>query len=303
MGQHPAVGRQHLPGQRRRDRRRQPIARPSIVAVVPTMVGMPAPDVSPYDAVLLVSFGGPGGARGRGAVPRERHPRPRHPARAAGGGGRALLPARRPLADQRPEPRAGRRDPRGPRRRGDRPARLLGQPQLGPLPRRHGRADARRRGHPGGLLRDLGVLVVLRLPAVPREPRRGRGRARGRAAARPAAPLLQPPRLRRGVRRRDPDRAGRPARPGPGGRPPGLRHPLDPRADERAQRPVGRRVRRPAPQRRRPRSPTGSARRPAGATRSTSSTARGRPARRAVARAGRQRPPRDAGQVRDARAW
>ena len=52
------------------------------VAGVPTMVGMPAPDVSPYDAVLLVSFGGPERAedvvpflenvtRGRG-IPRER---------------------------------------------------------------------------------------------------------------------------------------------------------------------------------------------------------------------------------------
>ena len=217
-----------------------------------------------------------GTSRGRGAVPRERHPRPRDPTRAAGGGGRALLPARRALADQRPEPLARRRDPRGPGRRGDRPARLLGQPQLGPLPPRHGRADARRRGHPRGVLRDVGVLVLLRLPAVPRGPRRGRGRAPGRAAARPAAPLLQPPRLRRGVRRRDPHRAGRPARPGPGGRPPGLRHPLDPRADERAQRSVGAARTSASTAASSPRSPTGSARRPAGATRSTSSTARGR---------------------------
>ena len=99
-----------------------------------TMGGM-SPEVAPYDALLLVSFGGPEAARRRHPVPGERHPWQEHPARAAGRGRRALLPVRRPLADQRPEPGAARRDPRGPRRRRDRPAGLLGQPQLGPLPR------------------------------------------------------------------------------------------------------------------------------------------------------------------------
>ena len=120
------------------------------------------------------------------------------------------------------------------------------------------------------------LLVVLRLPAVPREPRRGRGRPPGRAAARPAAPLLQPPRLRRGVRRRDPDRAGRPARPGPGGAHLVFVTHSIPERDERAQRPAGAVRTSASTAAWWPRSPTGSARRPAGATRSTSSTARAR---------------------------
>ncbi len=68
------------------------------------------PDVSPYDALLLLSFGGPEKPDGRRAVPRERHARARHPARAARGGGGALLPLRRAQPDQRPEPRPARRD-------------------------------------------------------------------------------------------------------------------------------------------------------------------------------------------------
>ena len=55
------------------------------------------------------------------------------------------------------------------------------------------------------------------------------GEVAGRAAARPAAPLLQPPGLRRAGRRRDAGRARRAARRRPRGRPPRLRHPLDPR--------------------------------------------------------------------------
>ena len=50
-------------------------------------------DVTPYDAVLLVSFGGP--ERPDDVLPflRERHPRPRHPARAAGRGRPSTTPA------------------------------------------------------------------------------------------------------------------------------------------------------------------------------------------------------------------
>ena len=69
-------------------------------------------------------------------------------------------------------------------------------------------ADARRRRHAGRVLPDLRLLVVLLVPAVPREPRRA---ARGRAARRGSTGcgLLQPPRLHRAGRRRDPRRAGR----------------------------------------------------------------------------------------------
>ena len=119
--------------------------------------------------------------RGRRAVPGERDPRPRHPARAARGGGRALPPVRRPLADQRPQPRPAGRRPSGPGGCRHRPARLLGQPQLGPLPHRRARRDGARRRHPGGLLRHQRLLVVVELPAVPREPLRRRRPARARA--------------------------------------------------------------------------------------------------------------------------
>ena len=101
--------------------------------------------------------------RGRG-IPRERLEEV----------GRALPPVRRPVADQRPEPRVPRRAARRPGRGRHRPARLLGQPQLGPLPPRRGRADGRRRRDPGRLLRHQRLLVVVELPAVPREPVRRR---------------------------------------------------------------------------------------------------------------------------------
>ena len=148
---------------------------------------MSADPTTPYDALLLVSFGGPGEARRRGAVPAQRHAGQGHPRRAARGGRRALLRVRRPQPDQRPEPRAGRGDrgrPRGQRRR---PARLLGQPQLGPLPARRARADEGRRHHPGRRAADQRLLVLQRLPAVPREPRRRRRRGPRRAPDRPAA--------------------------------------------------------------------------------------------------------------------
>ncbi len=103
--------------------------------------------------------------------------------------------------------------------------------------------------------------------------RRGR-RRRGRAGARQAAALLQPPGLRGADGRRDPRGAGRAARRRPRGRAPRLRHPLDPRADERRQRPRRRCVRRAAPQRRWARSSSGSGRRPAAGTSTSWSSAR-----------------------------
>ena len=99
----------------------------------------------PYDAFLLVSFGGPEGrddvmpflqnvTRGRG-VPR----------RAAGAGGRALLPVRRGQPDQPAVPRPARRDREGLRGQRHRPAGVLGQPELGSAAGRHGGGDGRRR--------------------------------------------------------------------------------------------------------------------------------------------------------------
>ena len=134
-----------------------------------------------------------------------------------------LFGGRSPINDQNRELPGGAA--RGPGRRRDRAPGLLGQPQLGPVPHRHDPPDGEGRRDPGRLLPHQRLLVVLRLPAVPREPRRRRGRGGGRAAAGPAAPVLQPPRLHRAGRRRDARRAGRPARPGPRGRPPGVRRP------------------------------------------------------------------------------
>ena len=152
-------------------------------------------DVSPYDALLLVSFGGPerpedvvpfleNVTRGRG-IPRERL--------EVVGEHYQLFGGRSPINDlNRDLLAAVRADLAGAGI--DLPG-LLGQPQLGPLPHRRARRDARRRRHPGRLLRHQRLLVVVELPAVPREPvRRGRAAGRRRAAARQAAPLLQPPR-------------------------------------------------------------------------------------------------------------
>ena len=67
------------------------------------------------------------------------------------------------------------------RARAGRPAGLLGQPQLAPAGRGHGRDHARRRGAAGAGVRHLGLHVVLGLPAVPGRPGPGPGRGRGRA--------------------------------------------------------------------------------------------------------------------------
>ncbi|CAA9373153.1 MAG: Coproporphyrin ferrochelatase, partial [uncultured Nocardioides sp.] len=240
--------------------------------------------------------------RGRGAVPGERHPGPGDPAGAPRGGGRALLPAGRPQSHQRPEQGPAGGAPRRPRGGGHRHPRLLGQPQLGPLPHRRPARDGRGRGDPGGGLRHVGVLVVLLLPAVPREPRRRRGGGRGCAAARPAAPVLQPPGVRRAGGRCHPRRAGGAARGDPRPRAPGLRHPLGAGADGRDQRTAGvlgpapaPGVRHPAPQRRggghRSRAP---GHRPRPPPRPRLLLPLGRPAD-PLARARRQRPPRGPG--------
>ena len=106
------------------------------------------PNAAPYDALLLLSFGGPEGpddvvpflenvTRGRG-IPRERLAEVGEHYFLFGGvspinaQNRALLAA---LA-------------RGLRRRRPRPAGLLGQPQLGAVPGRHAARDGRRRAPP-----------------------------------------------------------------------------------------------------------------------------------------------------------
>ena len=108
--------------------------------------------------------------RGRG-IPRERLEEV----------GEHYFAVRRPQPDQRPEPRVHRRGRGGLPRPAGSTSGLLGQPQLGPLPRRHAAADAGRRRRAGRLPGDQRLLVVLRLPAVPREPRRRGGRGRRRA--------------------------------------------------------------------------------------------------------------------------
>ncbi len=130
--------------------------------------------------------------------------------------------------------------------RGEDAAGPVGQPELGPLP---GRRAARGPGagcHPHLRGADLGVLLVLRVPAVPREPLRRAGRGAGRGselvtAGPEAAHLLQPPRFRRGDGRRDPQQPRGPAR----GQPAGVHDALHPHGRCRQVR-----LRRPAPRRR-----------------------------------------------------
>ncbi len=133
-------------------------------------------DVAPYDAVLLVSFGGPEGpddvlpflenvTRGRD-IPRERLEEVGEHYHLFGG--------RSPINDQNRELLAAvREDLSGAGI--DLPV-YWGNRNWAALPHRRGPADGRRRHHPGGLLRHQRLLVVLQLPAVPRGPRRGRGR-------------------------------------------------------------------------------------------------------------------------------
>ena len=115
----------------------------------PTSQHDPQPDTSPYDALLLVSFGGPekpedvvpfleNVTRGRG-IPRERLEEV--------GEHYFLFGGRSPINDQNREFLAALREDLDGRRH--RPAGLLGQPQLGPLPDRHGRGRWRPTGSPG----------------------------------------------------------------------------------------------------------------------------------------------------------
>ena len=121
-----------------------------------------------------------------------------------------------------------------PRRRRHRPPALLGEPELGALPRRHGAPDARRRCPPCARVRDQPVRVVFVVPAIPRRHRGGSGDRRPRCADHRQDPALpRPPRSHPGARRRgrcgaghatggstpdDPDRVHRALDPGVHGR-------------------------------------------------------------------------------------
>ena len=155
------------------------------------------------EALLVLSFGGPEGHDDVMPFLRERHPRPRHPARAARGRRRALPPLRRRQPDQRPEQGADRRARDRARRGRHRPAGLLGQPQLGALRRGHLAADGRRRRR--ARLRASRPRPTRRSPAAGSTTRTSPGpgsRAVGRADRGEAAALLRRPGLRAGQRRR-----------------------------------------------------------------------------------------------------
>ena len=129
-----------------------------------------------YDAVLVVSFGGP--EQPEDVIPfLENVLRGRNvPARAHAPGGGALLPLRRPQPDQRAMP--------GPDRGtapGQPPAGLLGQSQLASHAGRYPAADGARGREAGAGHRDLGLLFLFRLPPVHREHRSGSRRRSARA--------------------------------------------------------------------------------------------------------------------------
>ena len=189
-------------------------------------------DATPYDALLLLSFGGPEGpddvvpflenvTRGRG-IPKERLKEVGQHYFLFGGvspindQNRALLDAlRKDFADHGL----------------DLPV-YWGNRNWAPVPHGHPARDGRRRPPPHPGPRHQRLRLLLGLPPVPREPRRLAGRPGGRgpgaAEDRQAAALLQPPglpgahdRRRAGVPRRAP--RGRPRR-----RAPRLLDPLDP---------------------------------------------------------------------------
>ena len=138
----------------------------------------------PFDAILVVSFGGPEGpddvmpfleqvTRGRG-VPRERLEEVAHHYELFGGvsplngQNRALVEALRAELDAH----------------GHRAPDLLRQPQLAPVPRRHPAGDGRGRGRARARVRHLRVLELRRLPPLPRGDLRRAGRGRPARARR-----------------------------------------------------------------------------------------------------------------------
>ena len=130
---------------------------------------------------------------------------PRHPPRTPRGGRRALPPLRRALARSttrtaRCSPRSGRTWPTA---GVDLPV-YWGNRNWDPYLATPSSRCAADGVTPCRLLRHQRLLLVLGLPAVPREPRRrGRAEVPDARPAGQAAALLQPPRLRRRRRRRD----------------------------------------------------------------------------------------------------
>ena len=183
-----------------------------------------------FDAILVVSFGGPEGmddvmpflenvTRGRN-VPRERLEEVAHHYELFGGVS--------PINAQNRE--LDRGAPRRARRARDLAADLLRQPQLASVPRRHAARDGRRRYRARARVLHLRLLLVLGLPPVPRGPvQRAAGGGTGSARGRPNARVLQPPGLDRGQRRS----GTRSARGVPAGqaRASRLHRPLDPVGD------------------------------------------------------------------------
>ena len=121
-----------------------------------------------YDGILLAGFGGPEGqddvipflrnvTRGRG-IPDERLEEVAHHYRAL----------RRREPHQRAEPRAQGGDRGRARRARHRPAGVLGQPQLGAVPRGGGSGCRGGRPHHAARDRHQRVQLVLQLPSVPR---------------------------------------------------------------------------------------------------------------------------------------
>ena len=106
--------------------------------------------------------------RGRDSVSGERPAREECSARAHARGRRALLPLRRAQPHQRSEPGFDRRAAAG-----GEDADLLGQSQLASHAGRHHAPDARRRCQAGSGVRNFGVRIVLRMPAVHRGHRTG----------------------------------------------------------------------------------------------------------------------------------
>ena len=160
--------------------------------------GAMPPDPRPYDALLLVSFGGPESPT---TSSRSWRTSPAAAASRASGSRRWASTTSCSAAGRRSTTRTGRCSPRSARTspRRPRPAGLLGQPQLGPLPHRHVRRRCATTGSPGRLLRD--AAPTRRTPAAgstartsPPPPPRSRARRSSTSCG-----LLQPPGLRRAV--------------------------------------------------------------------------------------------------------
>ncbi len=133
----------------------------------------------PFDAVLVVAFGGPQGPADirpfLGNVLRGR----RISTRTARRGRRALRAFRRRVASHRHHDETGSRPRRAPVAARLRPSRLCRDAELAPVPRRHHEGNGGRRRTPRHRPGARGASFLFKLRAVPAE-RRGRARRRRR---------------------------------------------------------------------------------------------------------------------------